>query len=1114
MPASESRPSQRNESPGTDSPHRGLNSEVAESASGKKGRKKGKNAIQKETNTAKDAESMASDWGEGRTTVREESDNSRVPRSSLPRSTYITSAVLDALHSAEKVSDPDDSNLTGIWAPSMSFSRSPPTDLLEEMTVGTSPPSLSTATERGGFSSKTPPSSPPIRKSRPVSYSTGMYPAQARHSHSLSEKSLRLPQQSFAASSPPLPHLPQAHFYSLPDIDLGAGTRLRDSRSDGPARFLSFAELPSLSPKQQKHHAKAVLLGSEDRLDVIALEKDKLTALGALEGTGGTIVDAKVLTWDHDLDPFRHIRPLVALVVHGPKLRDHVPPDTSEGALLPEKNVTGNPIKAIESTGFQTTVVIYSLSTQELVATLLSSQPSPGLPNMRGLPVSVPPPVGNLKLDARGNFFTVSSGTSGEIFVFGADSDTAEFRCIGKVWTSVQTLLDRRYSNSSNSTDPDVSPADLNRNDKSTQLPIMSLSRRWLAVVPPGPIACQPLPVTVESRPISAIVPGLDSRNAPPRPPVSCALESPDAESFINRVARGVAQEVVRGARWLGGQGLQTWNNYWSKDMNTQNSAHSRNVYQTDAHLPAGMFPPTHAPESRPTSAEPQLVSIIDLEALANASFASNSDTVIPLATFQPPNGVSFLSFSPDGLAIISATHKGDVQYVWDLKQSRHLRASTLLANADSETSAKFAKVTQLARFARLTPSKIVDIQWKGPSGDQFAVITKNGTIHVFDLPLSAFQWPSFRRSVRVVPSSAPASPAVNAQPDEPTPAGSVFSSAMKLAGKTQPMLSSLRGRTPSIGMVTTGGGGNNSIGFASATSIRGSKVVAAGLSRSVGAATGTVSSLRHAGDNRLHLNNLARNPAPSRVCWSQDRERPVLVVIDSHYIKSFRVSKRRASAKAGRQPLSAIDANPTLTLSLPASEQLSALGTNFKPFADHDAATTEGSATGYWALLAPSKQPQSSRILHPLSCAEIETNAPYQPFHSDRRVNLFVYRDRHAEDTLRNPHEPWIFGNDMATTRLDIRPPTVSDEEDLNSGASVLYRHMSTTTTTTAGEVSGGGDEAIAGQVVVTTRRRKNKPPPPPHQSMLAAGVKAAEQDDGFFEDDCDVLDFAEDRV
>jgi hypothetical protein len=1104
MPASESRQSQRNASPGTESPHRGLNNEVAESASGRKGRKKGKNAVQKETNAAKDADStMASEWGGSPATVRVERDDSTAPKSSPQRSNFVTSAVLDALHSAEKVSDPDDSNLTSVWAPSMSFSRSPPTDLLEDMAVGTSPPNFTTATERGGFSSKTPPSSPPMRKSRPISYGTGIYSAQARHS--LSEKSLRLPQQSFAGSSPPLPHLPQAHFYSLPDIDLGAGTRLRDMRSDEPARFLGFAELPSLSPRQQKHHAKAVLLGSEDRLDVVALEKDKLTALGALEGIGGTIVDAKVLTWDHDLDPFRHIRPLVALIVHGPRPSDHAPPGISEGALLQDKNATGNPTKATESTGFQTTVVIYSLSTQELVAALMWSQPSLGLPNMRGLPVSVPPPVGNLKLDTGGNFFTVSSGTSGEIFIFGAESDTAEFRCIGKVWTSVQTLHDRRYSNSSNSTDPDVSPADLNRNNKSTQLPIMSLNRRWLAVVPPGPIACQPLPVTVESKLISTIVPGLDSRNAPPRPPVSCALESPDAESFINRVARGVAQEFVRGARWLGGQGLQTWNNYWSRDANAQTSAHSRNIYQTDTHLPAGMFPPTHAPESRPTSAEPQLVSIIDLQELANASFASNSDTVIPLATFQPPNGVSFLSFSPDGLAIISATHKGDVQYVWDLKQSRHLRASTLLANADSETSAKFAKVTQLAKFARLTPSKIIDIEWKGPSGDQFAVITKNGTIHVFDLPLSAFQWPSFRRSVRVVPSSAPASPAVNAQPDEPTPAGSVFSSAIKLAGKTQPMLSSLRGRAPSIGMVTAGGSGNNSIGFASATSIRGSKVVAAGLSRSVGAATGTVSSLRHAGDNRLHLNSLARNPAPSRVCWSQDRERSALLVVDSQCIKSFRVSKRRASAKAGRQPLSAIDSNPTLTLALPASEQLVALGGSSRPVADHGAASGEGLATGYWALLPSSKQPPTSRIVHPLSCAEIETNAPYQPFHSDRRVNLFVYRDRYAEDTLRNLHEPWIFGNDMATTRLDIRPPTVSDEEELNSGASVLYRHMSTTT----GEVTGG-DEGIAGQVVVTTRRRKNKTP---HQSMLAAGVKV-EQDDGFFEDDCDVLDFAEDRV
>jgi hypothetical protein len=53
-------------------------------------------------------------------------------------------------------------------------------------------------------------------------------------------------------------------------------------------------------------------------------------------------------------------------------------------------------------------------------------------------------------------------------------------------------------------------------------------------------------------------------------------------------------------------------------------------------------------------------------------------------------------------------------------------------------------------------------------------------------------------------------------------------------------------------------------------------------------------------------------------------------------------------------------------------------------------------------------------------------------------------------------------------------------------------------------------GDDSRAEQIVVTTRRRKTKTP---HQSVLAEGDQVG-NDDGFFEDDCDVLDFAEDRV
>jgi WD40 repeat protein len=1155
--------------------YRGRDTTVAETGTTRQSRKKGKHAAQKETNPAREPDSDAIGEQEGYPPFsRVENANTRPSKVSTPSDDLTHTPILGALRNAETMPDLDNSALTATWAQSIPFAKPTFTNQPHGSNASGSPPkNTNAAVERGGFSGRSPPSSPPTHNSRPASSGFGISPPQVRQPQSNRSLSVQPP---FSASSPPRPHLPQAHFYGAPNLDLGLGARLRDPDQDQGVSCLSFTRIPAaVGSKRQKYSPDSFLMAAEDKLDIVTLEKSKLSALGALEGVGGTIIDAKVLTWQSRNDPFHHLRPLVSLVVHGPARIRQPPQDVPD--LVPDREVNptdnaGPGVKSgssKESTDFQTTVEIYSLATQNHLSTLMWSQPTRGLPNFRGRVMSVPPPVGSLKLDAGGNFLTVSSGTSGEIFVFTVDEhSTARFRCLGKIWTTAQTLQDRRYSESGSSTDTDTSPADVNRGAKLGQFPIISLSSRWLAVVPPEPVSCQALPLTVAPDTISSIVPGLESRNAPPQPPVSCAIESPDAESLINRVARGVAQEVVRGARWLGGQGYQSWNSYWNKDQTsgTQAPSPNRNVYPAEPYVPAGFFPPTHAPEVRPTSAEPQLVSVIDLEMLARESHPSTSERVMPLATFQPPNGVSFLSFSPDGLSVLSATRKGDVQYVWDLKQIRHLRAGILLANPETETTTRSGKVSQVARFARLTPSCIVDIEWKDPSGDQLAIITKNGTIHVFDVPLQSLQWPPIRRPTRQTePYSAPASPAVTAQADEPTVIGGVLSSAIKLAGKTQPMLANLRGRAPSLGMINAGGGGNNGMAFASATGARGSKAVAAGLSKSVGAATGAVSSLRHAGDNRLHLVSLAKNPARSRVSWSQNPHQSIFLVLDGQSIKSYRVSRNRSTSKPRRQALSVIDVNPRLNLSLPASEQLSKnsamVGTAIsRPSAPNECRGGENALGGYWNLPPSARNIQSPGIVHPLSCAEIETNAPYQPFHSDRRVSLSVYHGHRALG--HSHHKPWVFGNDVATTRLDIRAPRNSEDDQEHNGpetahdrvmhrqgdgvaGSTLYRHTSMTSgglesstlrARTPGD--GGGDDDVHGladQIVVTTRRRKNLNPAAGakgkggagYQSTIVGGSGAGPRavatavdggaggaEDGFFEDDCDVLDFAEDRV
>ena len=1133
----------------------------------KQSRKKGKNAIPKTTNTeGNEVSTLVPDsiTAESSPPTVASGGKTKVSRSPVPRIPAIPSDTQNVLRSGDQALDFQFTAGLGSPTDEAPFEGKHPAHLLDE-TVD-SPISLFTSAtaERGGFSTKTPPTSPPPtpRKVRP--YSRGAPTTTNLPSRPVAEVQARTSPQQFDLSCPPPPpppHLPQAHFYGAPEVDLGLVSRDRPIASEESFQCTVLAELPPQSWSPKSRNARILLLGSADRLEVVELAKNNLVALGSIGKIGGNVLDARILTWEFGDDPFVKQRPLVAIVVHGPRRHDQEQPN-------PSSDASARSSSAIE---YQMTVEVYSLATQRHITRLLWTQPTTTFPNFRRRFASTPATVGRLRLDACGNILAISSGTSGEIFVFKAEVHKGpRFRCIGKLWTSVQALNDRRYSNSSNSTDQETSPADADTGSGFQAQPILSLSSRWLAVASPAPGSLSSLGASIYQDDTPSMAPGLESRHPPSRPAPTCDVDSPDAESLINRVARGVAQEVVRGARWLGGEGLQMWNSYWNKDQ--QGNAHgaltNRQSSSHDGALPTALFPPTHAYEGKTTSTEPQTVSIIDIQALEKNAFVGRTDVPTPIATFEPPQGTSFLSFSPDGLLLISATRKGDVQYVWDLKQIRHLRAMTLLSATESETGTKSGKVIQVARFARLTPTNIVDVEWSRPYGDRFAVVTKNGTIHVFDLPLAAFQWPPIRRPARIEPSSAPPSPAVAVQADEShSSSGGVLSSAIKLAGKTQPMLASLRGRAPSTGVSSAVGNGNSGIALASATGIRGGKAVAAGLSKSVGAATGTINSLRHAGDHRLHLSSLATNSGRSRVCWEHSRQMSTLLVVDGDSVKSFRVSKRPSTSKPRRRFVSIVDTNPTLNVLLPVSCQLAAMSDKQSSQVRDppDGEDDIGRTTGFWYRRPGGRDARPLRSIHPLSHAEIETNAPYQPFYSDRRVTLSVY-DTHSLSDMASSSEPWLFGNDIATRRLTIRPTPTSDNDDyalgIDSGekvdrhgmeaGSVLYRHASVTnydgdpiSTSRSGDAGGLGPspsmmspEAAIGagpdqQIVVTTRRRKKRPVAR-HEGNRVGDSDEDENDhsrannemrrgrrpgqgnddDGFFEDDCDVLDFAEDRV
>jgi hypothetical protein len=157
---------------------------------------------------------------------------------------------------------------------------------------------------------------------------------------------------------------------------------------------------------------------------------------------------------------------------------------------------------------------------------------------------------------------------------------------------------------------------------------------------------------------------------------------------------------------------------------------------------------------------------------------------------------------------------------------------------------------------------------------------------------------------------------------------------------------------------------------------------------------------------------------------------------------------------------------------------------------------------------------------------AEIECSAPYQPFHTDRRVVLCEYTPAYGSqlvgsDALANSSmdanvaptskkakkaqhltanapsggsdaSAWAFGQDISVVKLDLGLPSAFEDEydDPEDHRPLPPSAME--------RVMEYGDSE---QIVVTTRRRR--------------GAHQGDPDgDGFFEDDCEVLDFADQRV
>lgn len=682
-------------------------------------------------------------------------------------------------------------------------------------------------------------------------------------------------------SNPPLPHQPQTHFYNLPDFDLGLNTAAPEGIAAGEeGYFCGFDTLCMAADEAARTAENVLLVGCQGGLDVFRVEKGKMDVLGRLEGLRGGIIGAKILPWTSRRDPLSAVRPLVVLTIHGPVVGDNRSSSGSDVPSVVDDGSSDSPSRAgspqrndaaTRITSYQTTVEVYSLQEKCRVAVLYQS-PFVSVTSPVDSPMFQPPsPVGDFSVDAKGKYVTVASGASGEVFVFAPystprDDYQESFRCIGKVWTTVQPRERLNHSSASSAADgshEEIPP-------EVYGVPVVSLSERWLAYSPPAstthfPVNGIPLVSMDHERP-----PGLAHHTVPPQPSVNCAVDAPEVASLINRLTREGTQVAIKGARWAAEKGFQAYKNYMNKGTQ-QNGATAYGTEPVQQY-----FPPTHGHNQAPRQ-EATVLSIIDLQRLNDAEETKSKTALNPIATFSAALGCSHLSFSPGGLMLMTINKKGDIYEVWDLKRLNFRRA-----RKTTREQVTGQHVRQVARFSRMTVSNVVDVVWSAPRIDRVAVITDKGTVHMFLMPASAFQWPPHRRIRNTNEPTGPKAEATDAG------RGSTVNSAMQaINGTAKPFLNAIRPSSNGNGSLFT----FKNLGMTPAAGAKSGKAVAVGVGKQI-------NTIRHAGDNKLTLPTSSSGVKAHSVRWLTGKGRGHIALVAGGVLQIHRVQMRPATGK------------------------------------------------------------------------------------------------------------------------------------------------------------------------------------------------------------------------
>ena len=131
----------------------------------------------------------------------------------------------------------------------------------------------------------------------------------------------------------------------------------------------------------------------------------------------------------------------------------------------------------------------------------------------------------------------------------------------------------------------------------------------------------------------------------------------------------------------------------------------------------------------------------------------------------------------------------------------------------------------------------------------------------------------------------------------------------------------------------------------------------------------------------------------PYSVRWLSGRGRGSIALVSGGVLQIWRVQMRAATGKGKSSNTASITKKKTVEFGLaPISDSALPLSITEQLFPQPGDPEPTQDCYGDWLPRSlPSRKPVTSSLA-PLSFSEIETNPPYQPFYTDKRVARFVY--------------------------------------------------------------------------------------------------------------------------